>query len=87
MITKYRELFNTQFTGQKYQEFKDDITSDNIYAVVEAGALAGVLRKQEHELIENVFELESRTVPSSMTSRESVIYFDLRESEERFKSL
>ncbi|ROK49992.1 hemolysin family protein [Escherichia coli] len=43
---------------------KDDITSDDIYAVVEAGALAGVLRKQEHELIENVFELESRTVPS-----------------------
>ncbi|BCQ47090.1 hypothetical protein ERHA55_46170 [Erwinia rhapontici] len=42
---------------------KDDITSDDIYAVVEAGALAGVLRKQEHELIENVFELESRTVP------------------------
>ncbi|AIN17262.1 MULTISPECIES: hemolysin family protein [Yersinia] len=63
----------------------DDITSDDIYAVVEAGALAGVLRKQEHELIENVFELESRTVPSSMTSRESVIYFDLRESEDSIK--
>lgn len=60
---------------------KDDITSDDIYAVVEAGALAGVLRKQEHELIENVFELESRTVPSSMTSRESVVYFNLHESE------
>ena len=32
MITKYRELFNTQFTGQKYQEFKDDISSDFNYA-------------------------------------------------------
>ncbi|KAA8997720.1 HlyC/CorC family transporter [Affinibrenneria salicis] len=64
---------------------KDDITSDDIYAVVEAGALAGVLRKQEHELIENVFELESRTVPSSMTSRESVVYFELLESEEHIK--
>lgn len=65
---------------------KDDITSDDIYAVVEAGALAGVLRKQEHELIENVFELESRTVPSSMTSRENVIWFDLREDETTLKS-
>lgn len=64
---------------------KDDITSDDIYAVVEAGALAGVLRKQEHELIENVFELESRTVPSSMTSRENIIYFDLRETEDSIK--
>lgn len=64
---------------------KDDITSDDIYAVVEAGALAGVLRKQEHELIENVFELESRTVPSSMTSRENVVWFNLHEDEASLK--
>ncbi|MCP9267405.1 hemolysin family protein [Xenorhabdus sp. XENO-1] len=63
----------------------EDITSDDIYAVVAAGALAGVLRKQEHELIENVFELESRTVPSAMTSRESVIYFDKNEDENSIK--
>lgn len=65
---------------------KDDITSDDIYAVVEAGALAGVLRKQEHELIENVFELESRTVPSSMTSRENIVWFDLNEDELSLKT-
>ncbi|MBV4413603.1 HlyC/CorC family transporter [Enterobacteriaceae bacterium YMB-R22] len=65
---------------------KDDITSDDIYAVVEAGALAGVLRKQEHELIENVFELESRTVPSSMTSRENIIWFNLHEDEQSLKN-
>lgn len=64
---------------------RDDITSDDIYAVVEAGALAGVLRKQEHELIENVFELESRTVPSSMTSRENIVWFDLHEDENSLK--
>ncbi|PHM37363.1 hemolysin family protein [Xenorhabdus innexi] len=63
----------------------EDITSDDIYAVVEAGAVAGVLRKQEHELIENVFELESRTVPSAMTSRESVVYFDKNEDENSIK--
>ncbi len=65
---------------------KDDITPDDIYAVVEAGALAGVLRKSEHELIENVFELESRTVPSSMTSRENIIWFDLHEDEQSLKT-
>ncbi|MGV7962627.1 hemolysin family protein [Photorhabdus tasmaniensis] len=63
----------------------EDITSDDIFAVVEAGAVAGILRKQEHELIENVFELESRTVPSAMTSRESIVYFDKHESEESIK--
>lgn len=66
-------------------ERNEDITSDDIYAVVEAGAVAGVLRKQEHELIENVFELESRTVPSAMTSRESVVYFDKNEDENSIK--
>ncbi|MDC9587984.1 hemolysin family protein [Xenorhabdus sp. XENO-10] len=66
-------------------ERNEDITSDDIYAVVEAGAIAGVLRKQEHELIENVFELESRTVPSAMTSRESVVYFDKNEDENSIK--
>lgn len=65
---------------------KDDITPADIYAVVEAGALAGILRKQEHELIENVFELESRTVPSSMTSRENIIWFDLNEEEASLKA-
>ena len=64
---------------------KEDITSDDIYTVCEQGALAGVLGKQEHHLIENVFELESRTVPSSMTPREDIIYFDIRESEESIR--
>jgi len=32
MIDKYRQLFNSQFTEKKYQEFKDDITADFNYA-------------------------------------------------------
>ena len=31
MIAKYRELFNTQFSDKKYQEFKNDIASDFNY--------------------------------------------------------
>lgn len=31
MISKFRELFNAQFTEKKYQEFKDDIASDFNY--------------------------------------------------------
>lgn len=33
-----------------------------------------------------MFELESRTVPSSMTPRESVIWFDLHEDEQSLKN-
>jgi CBS domain containing-hemolysin-like protein len=60
----------------------DEITSDDIFAIMDAGAEAGVLQRQEHHLIENVFELESRTVPSSMSSRESIVYFTLEDSDE-----
>ncbi len=60
---------------------EDNINFDDISAVMDAGAQAGVLQKQEHHFIENVFELEERTVPSSMTTRENVVFFTLKESE------
>ncbi|MBB5392143.1 MULTISPECIES: hemolysin family protein [unclassified Herbaspirillum] len=58
------------------------ITPNEIHAMVDAGAQAGVLLTQEHHLIENVFELESRYVPSAMTQRENIVYFLLNDSEE-----
>ena len=64
---------------------KDDITFDDLYAMVEAGTVAGVLRKQEKDLIGNVFELDVRTVPSAMTVRENIVYLDLHEEEARVK--
>jgi CBS domain containing-hemolysin-like protein len=66
-------------------EIKEKITSDDVYAMVEAGAMAGVLGKQEHELIENVFELDIRTVTSLMTLREQVVWFDENENEESIR--
>ncbi|AXQ23235.1 HlyC/CorC family transporter [Acinetobacter wuhouensis] len=64
---------------------EDNITFDDISAVMDAGAQAGVLQKQEHHFIENVFELEERNVPSSMTTRENVVYFTLKESEDSIR--
>lgn len=64
---------------------EDHITFDEISAVVEAGAQAGVLQKQEQHFIENVFELESRAVTSTMTTRDNVVYFTLKESEDSIR--
>lgn len=63
----------------------DNITFDDISAVMDAGAQAGVLQQQEQHFIENVFELEERTVPSSMTTREHVVFFTLKESEQSIR--
>ncbi|QEL57523.1 hemolysin family protein [Chromobacterium paludis] len=63
----------------------EDLTPADLLAMMDAGAEAGVLQQREHHLIENVFELESRTVPSSMTARESIVYFTLHEDEASIK--
>jgi CBS domain containing-hemolysin-like protein len=64
---------------------EDAITFDEISAAVEAGAQAGVLQKQEQHFIENVFELESRSVASAMSNRDNVVYFTLSETEESIR--
>ena len=61
---------------------QDDITPEDIYAVMDAGAEAGVLKKQEHHLIENIFEMQERTVTSVMNPREHIVYFDSKTSTE-----
>ncbi len=64
----------------------DEITFDDISAIVDAGAQAGVLPDTEHHLIENVFELESRLVSSAMTTRESIAYLTLQESDQELRT-
>lgn len=63
----------------------DEVTLDEITAVVDAGAEAGVLHSTEYHLIENVFELDSRLVSSAMTTRESISYLLLQESEQEIR--
>ena len=55
---------------------QEQLTSEDIYAVVDAGAQAGVLKEQEHYLIENIFDMQERTVTSTMSTREYIAYFD-----------
>ncbi|MBF5003610.1 hemolysin family protein [Diaphorobacter caeni] len=51
------------------------ITSDDILAMTEAGARAGLLAASEQQVIANVFELDSRTVASAMTQRDRIAFF------------
>ena len=58
------------------------ITPEDILAMTEAGARAGVLAEREQQVIANVFELDSRTVSSTMTPREQIAFF-LRDEPEK----
>ncbi|MBA4003399.1 MAG: hypothetical protein C0477_08290, partial [Delftia sp.] len=53
----------------------DRITHEDILAMTEAGARAGVLAAKEQQVIANLFELDSRTIGSAMTQRDRIAYF------------
>ncbi|MBK1780684.1 HlyC/CorC family transporter [Advenella sp. WQ 585] len=61
---------------------EEEITRDDIVALAEAGAQGGGVLLQEQYMIRNVFEMDSRIVPSAMTPRESIVYLSLNETEE-----
>ncbi len=82
LIWVFNGLANLIFRLFNVSTQRDEkITSDDIYAIVDAGAEAGVLLESEHHLIGNVFELESRTVPSAMTPRDDIVHFTLQDSD------
>ncbi|WP_454763104.1 hemolysin family protein [Cupriavidus campinensis] len=58
----------------------DQITTEDIAAMVDAGAEAGVLHKHELHLIENMFELDSKGITAIMTPRDDVVYLALEET-------
>lgn len=55
----------------------NSITHLDILALAEAGNEAGVVADAEQQVIENVFELDTRRVESAMTTRERVVFFSL----------
>ena len=63
LIWVFNGIANFIFELFKIPLVRDErITYDDIFAMVDAGAEAGVVQKKEHSLIENIFELESRWV-------------------------
>ena len=59
----------------------DRVTPDDILAMAQAGAEAGVLARREHQVIENVMEMDTRMVTSAMTGRDQIIHFLVDDSE------
>ena len=62
------KLFKVSTTRQ------NELTFEDIYATVNAGAKAGILEREEYQLIENVFKMQSLSISSAMTLRDSILY-------------
>lgn len=64
---------------------RDQITSEDISAMVDAGTEAGILPTQQSQLIGNVFELGHRSITSVMTVRDQIVYFVADEDAESIR--
>lgn len=86
LVWLFNGLANFVFKLFKLPTMREDsITPEDIIAMMDAGAQAGVLQQQEHQLLENVFEMESRTVTSAMTARENLLWFNKGDSSDKIK--
>ena len=63
-------------------EREEQVTTEDIVAMMDAGAEDGSLQQQEYELIGNVFDLDTALISGVMTPRDQIVYFDLDESVE-----
>ncbi|MGL4473055.1 MAG: hemolysin family protein [Shewanella sp.] len=86
LVWMFNGISNTVFKLLGISMARNDaITEDDIYAVMAAGTEAGVLQKDEQQLMENVFEMQSVPVTAAMTVRESLIFFLQQDTEEDMK--
>ena len=53
------------------------VTEEEIHAMLAEGSDAGVIERQEHQMVRNVFRLDDRQITSLMVPRSELIYLDV----------
>lgn len=64
----------------------EEVTFEEVSAIINEGMESGVFEKNEHQIIENVFNLTERGILTAITERNSIIYFDINEGQEEIVS-
>lgn len=67
-----------RLTGNK-ELSSANLTEEDIHAMLVEGSQTGVIEKQEHEMVRNVFRLDDRQIASLMTPRSEIIYLDIEQ--------
>ncbi len=53
------------------------VTEEEIHALLEEGSEAGIIEKNEHEMVRNVFRLDDRQIGSLMVPRSDLVWLDV----------
>ena len=62
---------------------QNEVTQEEIQAVLEEGTEAGLIETHEHTMVKNVFRLDDRQIASLMVPRADIIYLDIQYSLEK----
>ncbi len=62
------------------------ITEEEIKAMINEGTTSGTIDAGEQDIIERVFHLDDRTITSLMTHRSDVIWIDINDPPDKYKS-
>ncbi len=54
-----------------------NLTEEDIHAMLAEGSNSGLIEKQEHEMVRNVFRLDDRQIASLMTPRSEFVFLDI----------
>ncbi|PKN43679.1 MAG: hypothetical protein CVU60_01285 [Deltaproteobacteria bacterium HGW-Deltaproteobacteria-18] len=54
-----------------------NLTEEDIHSMLAEGSQAGLIEKQEHEIMRNVFRLDDRQIASLMTPRSEIVYLNI----------
>ncbi|MCU0842489.1 MAG: hemolysin family protein [Thiobacillaceae bacterium] len=63
----------------KGKQAAPSVTEEEIHAMLEEGSEAGVIERQEHEMVRNVFRLDERLLGSLMIPRADIVYLDVEQ--------
>jgi putative hemolysin len=55
----------------------NEVTEEEIHAVLEEGTTAGLIEVNEHNMLRNVFRLDDRQIVSLMVPRADIVYLDM----------
>lgn len=61
----------------KQDQGGSEVTEEDIHAMLDEGSEAGVIEKQEHEMVRNVFRLDDRQIGSLMIPRGDIVSLDI----------
>ena len=58
------------------QTQSQQVTEEDIHAILDEGSNTGILEQQEHAMVKNVLRLEARSIVSLMVPRADIVYLD-----------